>query len=47
MESKDIISSVCFKLKKMEIYYHSLVKVLLSDNQLQNFSFKHIKCQEH
>ena len=48
MESKDIISSICFKLKMKTINsYHSTVRVSLFDYQSTKFKFQHNKCQEH
>ena len=48
MESKDIISSICFKLKnENNQMYPSTDKALLSDYQSKQFNFRHIKYIEH
>ena len=45
MESKDIISSICFKIKNENNQLVSFNgQKLLSDCQLQNFDFQHNKC---
>ena len=48
MEAKDVISSICCKLKKkITNSFHSTVNQYRSDHQSRKFDFQHIKWQEH